>query len=62
MKNTQIDYYQKDVYGVSMKYVADADLANTIRVLTGRKTLLDSDISALTKLGFTFNEVLPVRN
>jgi hypothetical protein len=58
MKNTTIEFYRKEVYGLEKKYVVDPKLAETIQTLTGRKTLLDSDIKALTTLGFTFKEVL----
>ena len=53
-----IEYYLKDVYGLEKKYIADETLATIISNLTGRKTLLDSDIGALSLLGFKFKQVL----
>ena len=54
----EIEFYTKEVYGLPKKYVVDNELANTIATLTGRKTLLDSDVKALEKLGFVLKEVL----
>ena len=58
MKNTTIQFYIKEVYGLETSYVADAKLAGIISTLTGRKTLLESDFEALKALGFTFEQVL----
>lgn len=49
-----IEVTQKDVYGNTLTYVADAAVQRSIQKLTGRKSLTDSDIQALKKLGFTF--------
>lgn len=42
----------RDVYGNRHIYITDQKMNEAIGTLTGRKTLLRSDISALTKLGF----------
>lgn len=49
-----IEVTQKDVYGNTLTYVADAVVQRSIQKLTGRKSLTDSDIQALKELGFTF--------
>ena len=49
-----IEVTQKDVYGNTLTYVADAAVQRAIQKLTGRKSLTDSDIQALKELGFTF--------
>lgn len=49
-----IEVTQKDVYGNTLTYVADAAVQRSIQKLTGRKSLTDSDIQALKELGFTF--------
>jgi hypothetical protein len=48
-----IEVIQKDVYGNTLTYVADAAVQRSIQKLTGRKSLTDSDIQALKELGFT---------
>ena len=48
-----IEVTQKDVYGNTLTYVADAAVQRSIQKLTGRKSLTDSDIQALKELGFT---------
>tara|TARA_B100001093_G_C26569401_1_gene902290 strand:+ start:709 stop:891 length:183 start_codon:yes stop_codon:yes gene_type:complete len=47
-----IEVTQKEVYGNTLTYVADESIRNSIRKLTGRKTLTDYDIEALKELGF----------
>ena len=49
-----IEVTQKDVYGNTLTYVANAAVQRSIQKLTGRKSLTDSDIQALKELGFTF--------
>lgn len=49
-----IEVTQKNVYGNTLTYVADAAVQRSIQKLTGRKSLTDSDIQALKELGFTF--------
>jgi hypothetical protein len=49
-----IEVTQKDVYGNTLTYVADAAVQRSIQKMTGRKSLTDSDIQALKELGFTF--------
>ena len=46
-----IPYYIKQVYGVDTFYIQDPSIAQTIRSLTGKKTINIHDINALTKLG-----------
>jgi hypothetical protein len=47
-----IEVTQKEVYGNTLTYVADESIRNSIKKLTGRKTLTDYDIEALKELGF----------
>jgi len=54
-----IEVTQKDVYGNTLTYVADAAVQRSIQKLTGRKTLTNSDIQALKELGFTFKVKRP---
>lgn len=49
-----IEVTQREVYGNTLTYVADAAVQRSIQKLTGRKSLTDSDIQALKELGFTF--------
>lgn len=53
-----IKYFIKSVYGNTMIYVKDKKLAGVISNLTGRKTLTESDIINLERLGHTFEKVL----
>ena len=47
-----IEVTQKEVYGNTLTYVSDESIRNSIKKLTGRKTLTDYDIEALKELGF----------
>ena len=47
-----IEVKRKEVYGNTLTYVKDESVRNSIRKLTGRKTLTDYDIDALKELGF----------
>ncbi len=47
-----IEVTRKEVYGNTLTYVADESIRNSIKKLTGRKTLTDYDIEALKELGF----------
>ena len=47
-----IEVTQKEVYGNTLTYVTDESVRNSIKKLTGRKTLTDYDIEALKELGF----------
>ena len=47
-----IEVTQKEVYGNTLTYVADESIRNSIKKLTGRKTLTDYDVEALKELGF----------
>ena len=49
-----IEITERDVYGKTLIYVADAEVQRTIQKLTGRKSLTPSDIQALGELGFSF--------
>ena len=42
---------QKDVYGNPLTYVTDESVRNSIKKLTGRKTLTNRDIEGLKELG-----------
>lgn len=43
---------RKQVYGNTLTYVKDESVRNSIKKLTGRKTLTNYDIEALNELGF----------
>ena len=45
-----IEVIRKEVYGNKLTYVKDESVRNSIRKLTGRKTLTVSDIEALKEL------------
>ena len=47
-----IEVTQKEVYGNTLTYVSDESVRNSIKKLTGRKTLTGYDIEALKELGF----------
>ena len=47
-----IEVTQKEVYGNTLTYVKEESVRNSIRKLTGRKTLTSYDIEALKELGF----------
>ena len=49
-----IEITERDVYGKTLIYAADAAVQRTIQKLTGRKSLTPSDIQALAELGFSF--------
>jgi hypothetical protein len=53
-----IKFYRKNVYGKNMEYVAEAEQAVAITMITG-KVCLDARIkTGLEHLGFKFEEVL----
>ena len=61
--DTIITLRKESHYGSTFYYVVDEAKAQPIRILTGRKTLTDTDMAALRTLGFTFrlqDEQLPV--
>jgi len=61
--DTIITLRKESHYGSTFYYVVDETKAQPIRMLTGRKTLTDTDMAALRTLGFTFrlqDEPLPV--
>lgn len=47
-----IEVTRKEVYGNTLTYVKKESVRNSIKKLTGRKTLTDYDIEALKELGF----------
>jgi hypothetical protein len=47
-----IEVIRKQVWGNDLTYVKEESVRNSIRKLTGRKTLTVSDIEALKELGF----------
>lgn len=48
-----IEVTRKEVYGNTLTYVKKESVRNSIKKLTGRKTLTDYDIEGLKELGFT---------
>ena len=48
-----IEVKRKEVYGNTLTYVVNEKTRESIKKLTGRKTLTDYDIEALKELGFT---------
>jgi hypothetical protein len=47
-----IEVERKEVYGNTLTYVKNESVRNSIKKLTGRKTLTDYDVEALKELGF----------
>jgi hypothetical protein len=47
-----IEVIRKEVWGNELTYVKEESVRNSIRKLTGRKTLTHYDIEALKELGF----------
>jgi hypothetical protein len=47
-----IEVIRKQVWGNDLTYIKEESVRNSIRKLTGRKTLTVSDIEALKELGF----------
>ena len=47
----RIETYEQTACGTTRVYVKDAEIALAITTLTGRKTLQESDITALRFLG-----------
>ena len=47
-----IEVERKEVYGNTLTYVKKVSVRNSIKKLTGRKTLTHYDIEALKELGF----------
>ena len=47
-----IEVKRKEVYGNTLTYVVNEKTRNSIKKLTGRKTLTNYDIEALKELGF----------
>lgn len=56
-----IEYYSKNNYGSNALYIIEPDKASAIAVLTGKKTISESDIKAFETFGIYFVEVLPPR-
>ena len=59
-KTMTIKFYRRTVYGNTLNYIVDETLAKYYELLTGEKTLTDSNAGIL-KLAFNidFKEVLP---
>lgn len=51
-----IEVERKEVYGNTLTYVKKESVRNSIKKLTGRKTLTSYDIEALKELGFVLVE------
>jgi hypothetical protein len=47
-----IEVIRKQVWGNDLTYVKEESVRNSVRKLTGRKSLTISDIEALKELGF----------
>ena len=47
-----IEVERREVYGNTLTYVKNESVRNSIKKLTGRKTLTNYDIEALKELGF----------
>ena len=47
-----IEVERKEVYGNTLTYVKNESVRNSIKKLTGRKTLTYYDVEALKELGF----------
>lgn len=47
-----IEVERKEVYGNTLTYVKKESVRNSVKKLTGRKTLTSYDIEALKELGF----------
>ena len=47
-----IEVERKEVYGNTLTYVTNESVRNSIKKLTGRKTLTDYDVEAHKELGF----------
>lgn len=47
----KIEYYKKNVYGVENIYIHPSNASAAVRLLTGKKTVSDEDLKALTALG-----------
>ena len=47
-----IEVIRKQVWGNDLTYVKEESVRNSVRKLTGRKSLTSSDIEALKELGF----------
>jgi hypothetical protein len=62
IKDREIEYYRKSVYGKDLLYILDERTANLMRCLTRNQTLRLDDKRTLELLGFTFKEVLAPRN
>ncbi len=47
----KITYYKKNVYGIEQTYISDPVIADVVRMLTGKKTISNRDMTALEALG-----------
>lgn len=54
-----IEYYRKNVYGNTLRYILDANQSIQWYRVSGRKTIDEGDMKTLSDLtGVTFKEVL----
>jgi hypothetical protein len=54
----EIQYFIKSVYGNELMYIKRDDIREFVRNLTGRKTISQKNLEALTNLGFKMVKVL----
>lgn len=59
MANKIIEYYGKNVYGNTLFYIKDKEIAEAVRILTGQKTITPRDGEGLKMLGFELKQVMP---
>lgn len=52
-----ITFYRRNNFGRNDIY-PHGDLSDAVKTLTGRKTLVSSDVEALQALGFTLQEIV----
>jgi len=56
METTTIEFYKKNVYGLTKIYIKDENTAKNIQTLTKKKTVDERDIEALEALGVVFTQ------
>lgn len=53
----KIPFYVRNLYGRDVVYIADEQTASLVSSLTGTKTVSNSQLSALSKLGHAVEQV-----
>lgn len=53
-----IKYYIKSVCGTPRMFLVDEGEQQAVMVLTGRKTMVESDLEALKTLGIKFEQII----